>query len=242
MRKFHSMKKYKVKVSRTLHRPIFSSFQKRYMGFQRSFSFLCALLGLILLSPLFLFLCIWIVVDNGFPVFFTQKRVGQSDEDGTIRYFNIYKFRTMSNQTPKDIPTHMLENPDAFITKAGHFLRKTSLDELPQLFNVLRGDMNLIGPRPALYNQEDLISQRDRYGANFIRPGITGLAQVLGRDELPIDVKARYDGIYTQYVGPVADIFCFFKTIEVVVSSKGVVEGGTGTIYKKRNRKKKDEE
>ena len=151
--------KHKIKKAKRLFHPQFTSFQKMYMRFQRVFSFICALAGIIVLLPLFLILCLWIVVDSGFPVLFVQKRVARSGPDGTYRYFSIYKFRTMYTDTPKDMPTHMLENPEAFITKAGHFLRKTSLDELPQLFNVLKGDMNLIGPRPALYNQEDLISR-----------------------------------------------------------------------------------
>ena len=151
--------KRKIKKDRTLYRPRFTTFQKTYMKFQRVFSFICALAGIIVLSPLFLALCIWIIADSGFPVLFVQKRVAKSAPDGTYRYFSIYKFRTMYTDTPKDMPTHMLENPDAFITKAGHFLRRTSLDELPQLFNVLKGDMNLIGPRPALDNQEELISR-----------------------------------------------------------------------------------
>lgn len=197
---------------------------------------MCALLGLIILSPVFLVLCAWVIIDSGFPIFFKQKRVAQSEQDGKYKYFTIYKFRTMYTDTPKDMPTHMLKNPDAYITKAGHFLRKTSLDELPQLFNVLRGDMNLVGPRPALYNQEDLMAERDKYGANFVRPGITGLAQVMGRDELPIDVKARYDGIYTQHVGPVVDLYSLIKTAAVVASSEGVVEGGTGALEGKKKK------
>lgn len=207
------------------------------MRFQRVFSFICALAGIIILSPLFLVLCIWIIADSGFPVLFVQKRVAKSAPDGTYQFFSIYKFRTMYTDTPKNMPTHMLENPDAFITKAGRFLRKTSLDELPQLFNVLKGDMNLIGPRPALYNQEDLMAERDKYGANFVRPGITGLAQVMGRDELPIDVKARYDGIYTQHVGPVVDLYSLIRTIAVVATSDGVVEGGTGSLEKEETDK-----
>lgn len=151
--------KKKVKKSSKLYHPVFTPFQKSYIKLQRGISFLCALLGIIILSPIYLALCIWIVADSGFPILFKQKRVAKSAEDGTYRYFTIYKFRTMYTDTPKDMPTHLLENPDAFITKAGHFLRKTSLDELPQLFNVLKGDMNLVGPRPALYNQEDLISR-----------------------------------------------------------------------------------
>ena len=228
--------KHKIKKAKRLFHPPFTSFQKMYMRFQRVFSFICALAGIIVLSPLFLILCLWIVVDSGFPVLFVQKRVARAGPDGTYRYFSIYKFRTMYTDTPKDMPTHMLENPEAFITKAGHFLRKTSLDELPQLFNVLKGDMNLIGPRPALYNQEDLMEERDKYGANFVRPGITGLAQVMGRDELPIDVKARYDGIYTQYVGPVVDLFSLIRTIAVVMTSEGVVEGGTGALEEKKKK------
>ena len=228
--------KKKVKKSSKLYHPAFTPFQKSYIKLQRGISFLCALLGIIILSPIYLALCIWIIADSGFPVLFKQKRVAKSAADGTYRYFTIYKFRTMYTDTPKDMPTHMLENPDAFITKAGHFLRKTSLDELPQLFNVLKGDMNLVGPRPALYNQEDLMAERDKYGANFIRPGITGLAQIMGRDELPIDVKARYDGIYTQYVGPVVDLFSLIRTIAVVITSDGVVEGGTGALEEKKKK------
>lgn len=228
--------KRKVKKNSSLYYPVFSSFQKTYMKVQRAVSFFCALLGVIILSPVFLVLCIWIIADSGFPVLFRQKRVARSEADGTYRYFTIYKFRTMYTDTPKDMPTHMLENPDAFITRAGHFLRKTSLDELPQLFNVLKGDMNLVGPRPALYNQEDLMAERDKYGANFVRPGITGLAQVMGRDELPIDVKARYDGIYTQYVGPVVDLYSLIRTIAVVATSDGVVEGGTGALEEKKKK------
>ena len=204
--------KQSVKKAAKLYYPQFTLFQKLYMKTQRVLSFVCALLGIIVLSPVFLVLCIWIVLDSGFP---------------------ILKFRTMRTDAPKDMPTHMLKNPDAFITKAGHFLRKTSLDELPQLFNVLKGDMNLIGPRPALYNQKDLMAERDKYGAGFVRPGITGLAQVMGRDELPIDVKARYDGIYTQHVGPAEDIFCLVRTVGVVLTSDGVVEGGTGKMEAK---------
>lgn len=230
------MKKHKVKKAGKLYHPEFTPFQKVYIKMQRGISFLCALLGVIVLSPVFLILCVWIIADSGFPVLFVQKRVARSKPDGTYMYFPIYKFRTMYKDTPKDMPTHMLKNPDAFITKAGRFMRKTSLDELPQLFNVLRGDMNLIGPRPALYNQEDLMAERDKYGANFIRPGITGLAQVMGRDELPIDVKARYDGIYTQNVGPVTDIYCMFRTIGVVLKSEGVVEGGTGVLKEKKKK------
>lgn len=225
--------KRKVTKNSRLYYPAFTPFQNIYLKMQRGISFFCALLGVILLSPLFLVLCIWIIVDSGFPVLFVQKRVGRSEADGTYRYFSIYKFRTMYTDTPKDMPTHMLDNPDAFITKAGRFLRKTSLDEIPQLFNVLKGDMNLIGPRPALYNQEDLLEERDKYGANFVRPGITGLAQVMGRDELPIEAKAKLDGIYTQSVGPIIDLYSLIRTVGVVLTGDGVVEGGTGTMQQK---------
>lgn len=224
------MRKRKVIISRKLHHPEFSDFQKMYMKFQRGSSLALALTGGILLSPLFVGLCVWIAVDSGFPIFFRQKRVARSKPDGTYTYFTIYKFRTMYQNAPKDVPTHLLKDPDACITKAGKFLRKTSLDELPQLINIIKGDMNIIGPRPALYNQTDLMAERDRYGANFVRPGMTGLAQVMGRDELPIPVKARYDGIYAQYVGPVTDGYCFLKTITEVVRGEGVVEGGTGAM------------
>ena len=181
--------------------------------------------GLLVLAIPMAIISVIVKLDSRGPVFFWQKRVGVHKTT-----FMMPKFRTMYIDTPANMPTHMLKNPDAFITKAGHFLRKTSLDELPQLFNVLKGDMNLIGPRPALYNQKDLMAERDKYGAGFVRPGITGLAQVMGRDELPIDVKARYDGIYTQHVGPAEDIFCLVRTVGVVLTSDGVVEGGTGVL------------
>lgn len=227
------MKKYRIRKEKRIYYPKFTFSQKLYIKFQRGISFICALLGIVILSPVFLLLCVWIIADSGFPVIFVQKRVGRSKPDGTYMYFSIYKFRTMYSDTPKDIPTHMLKDPHAFITKAGRIIRKASLDELPQLFNVLRGEMNLVGPRPALYNQEDLMAERDKYGANFLRPGITGLAQVMGRDELPIDVKARYDGIYTQNVGLLIDIYCLFRTVGVVFRREGVVEGGTGALNEK---------
>lgn len=233
------MDNYRVEERNTLYHPDFTRGQQLYMGVQRTVSFLCALLGIVLLSPVFLILSLWIVLDSRGPVFFVQKRVARSASDGSYRFFPIYKFRTMYTDTPRDMPTHLLQNSDSCITKAGHFLRRTSLDELPQLFNVLRGDMNLVGPRPALYNQENLMAERDRYGANFVRPGITGLAQVLGRDELPIPQKARYDGIYTQHLGFKLDLFCFLRTIRVVLKSEGVVEGGTVAMAAAAQKKKK---
>ena len=160
------------------------------------------------------------MIDSKGPIIFTQKRVGK---DST--HFNIYKFRTMNVDTPKEIPTHLLDNPNFFITNTGRFLRKTSLDELPQLFNILKGDMSIIGPRPALWNQYDLIEERDKYEANSIRPGLTGSAQISGRDELEISLKAKLDGDYTQNISFILDVKCFIGTIFSVVKSEGVVEG-----------------
>jgi len=194
---------------------------------KRGIDFLLSLAGIIILSPIFLILCLAIKVDSKGPIIFKQKRVGKDKS-----HFNIYKFRTMKVDTPKEMPTHLLENPDFFITKVGKFLRKTSLDELPQLFNILKGDMAVIGPRPALWNQYDLIEERDKYGANDIRPGLTGLAQISGRDELEIQEKAKLDGYYTEHISFGMDVKCFFGTITSVFKSDGVVEGGTGTMKK----------
>lgn len=190
---------------------------------KRIIDFILSLVGIIILSPLLLILIIAIKVDSKGPVVFTQKRVGKNK-----KLFSIYKFRTMKIDTPKEMPTHLLKNPDEFITRVGKFLRKTSLDELPQLFNILKGDMAIIGPRPALWNQEDLIEERDKYGANDIRPGLTGWAQINGRDELEIDIKASLDGYYVEHESFWMDVKCFFGTIVSVFKSDGVVEGGTG--------------
>ncbi|CAM3562465.1 sugar transferase [Erysipelothrix urinaevulpis] len=179
-----------------------------------------SLIGLIVLSPVFLVLIILIKFDSRGPVFFKQKRIGINKT-----HFNILKFRTMRIDTPQNMPTHMLEDPDYWITKVGKFLRKTSLDELPQIINILKGEMSIIGPRPALWNQYDLIDARDLYKANDIKPGLTGLAQIKGRDELPIDVKAAYDGEYVENLGFILDVKCFFGTITSVLKSDGVVEG-----------------
>lgn len=195
---------------------------------KRVVDFILALMGIIILSPILLILCIAIKIDSRGPIIFKQKRVGLNKT-----HFNILKFRTMKVDTPKEMPTHLLENPDFFITKVGKFLRKTSLDELPQLFNILKGDMAVIGPRPALWNQYDLIEERDKYQANNIRPGLTGLAQISGRDELAIPVKAKIDGDYAQNISFVMDIKCFIGTIVAVFKSDGVVEGGTGTLEEK---------
>ena len=189
--------------------------------------FLDLMLGMIifvLLLPIFLILMLSIKLDSKGPVFFRQKRVGKNK-----RYFNILKFRTMRTDAPKDMPTHLLQNPDAFITRTGKFLRKTSLDELPQLINIICGDMSFIGPRPALWNQFDLIEERDRYDANSIRPGMSGLAQISGRDELPIDVKARLDGEYRKKINLWFDIRCFIGTFFSVLRQDGVVEGAQPT-------------
>lgn len=196
-------------------------------GLKRGIDFLLSLAGIIVLSPILLILCIAIKIDSKGPVIFKQKRVGKNKT-----HFYIYKFRTMKVDTPKETPTHLLSNPDFFITRVGKFLRKTSLDELPQLFNILKGDMAVIGPRPALWNQYDLIEERDMYHANDIRPGLTGLAQISGRDELEIDYKARLDGQYTANITPWMDLKCFFGTIISVFKSEGVVEGGTGSVKK----------
>lgn len=205
--------------------------KKIYLPFKRFLDLTLSLLGLILLSPILVVLIILIKTDSKGPILFKQKRIGK---DKT--YFNILKFRTMRIDTPKDMPTHMLKNADTYITKVGKVLRKTSLDELPQLINIIKGDMSIIGPRPALWNQYDLIEERDKYHANDIRPGLTGLAQVNGRDELKIPVKAKYDGEYCKNLSFILDVKIFFKTIVNVFEHKGVVEGEQES--KKENKKK----
>ena len=185
--------------------------------------------GIVILSPVYLLVTLASLVDDPGPVFFRQKRVGIHKS-----YFRILKFRTMRMCTPHDVPTHLLENPQQYITRVGGFLRKTSLDELPQIFQIFTGKMSVIGPRPALWNQEDLIAQRDKYGANDVRPGLTGWAQINGRDELPIDVKARLDGEYVQKLSFSFDCKCFFGTIASVLKHDGVVEGGTGAMEKEQ--------
>jgi O-antigen biosynthesis protein WbqP len=195
-----------------------------YMKVKRLIDIILSLIGLIVLSPIFLVLIIAIKIDSRGPVLFKQKRVGINKT-----YFSILKFRTMRIDTPKDTPTHLLGNPEQYITKMGKFLRKTSLDELPQIWNIFVGQMSIIGPRPALWNQYDLIAERDKYGANEVPPGLTGWAQINGRDELPIEVKAQLDGEYVEKISLWMDVKCFFGTIASVVKSEGVVEGGTGS-------------
>lgn len=189
--------------------------------------------GIVILAPLMALIALAIKVDDPGPVFFRQKRVGIHKS-----YFHILKFRTMKMDTPRDTPTHLLENPQKYITRVGGVLRKTSLDELPQIFQIFSGKMSVIGPRPALWNQEDLIEERDRYGANDVRPGLTGWAQINGRDELPIAVKARFDGEYVQRLSFLFDCRCFFGTILSVLKSDGVVEGGTGQLEKEKNERR----
>ena len=189
--------------------------------------------AIVVLFPVFLILIIAIKLDSPGPVFFRQKRVGIHKT-----HFGILKFRTMRIDTPRDCPTHLLENPEQWITRVGKFLRKTSLDELPQLFNIFAGQMSIIGPRPALWNQFDLIEERDKYGANDVMPGLTGWAQINGRDELPIVVKAKLDGEYVEKQSFAFDVKCFLGTVVSVLKHDGVVEGGTGTLEKNKEEDK----
>ena len=198
-----------------------------YLKIKRLIDIILSTLGLIILSPVFLVLIIAIKVDSPGPVLFKQKRVGIHKS-----HFHILKFRTMRIDTPKDTPTHLLENPDQWITKVGKFLRKTSLDELPQIINIFKGEMSIIGPRPALWNQYDLIEERDKYKANDVPVGLTGWAQINGRDELPIEEKSRLDGEYVKKRSLWFDFICFIGTFTSVLKSKGVIEGGTGVIAK----------
>ncbi|MFD1607125.1 sugar transferase [Oceanobacillus luteolus] len=199
-----------------------------YLKIKRLIDFTLSFLGLIILSPIILILILAIKLDSKGPVLFKQKRIGINKT-----HFYILKFRTMKIDTPKDTPTHLLGDPDQYITRIGKFLRKTSLDELPQILNILVGQMSIIGPRPALWNQYDLIDERDKYGANDVKPGLTGWAQINGRDELPIDLKAKLDGEYVENISFGFDMKCFFGTIVSIVKSDGVVEGGTGALAKK---------
>ncbi len=203
--------------------------QRRYLPIKRGIDILLSGAALVVLSPVLAGLCLAIKLDSKGPILFKQKRVGLHKE-----FFEIWKFRTMRTDTPKDMPTHMLADPDQYITRTGHFLRKTSLDELPQIFNILKGEMSIIGPRPALWNQDDLIAERDKYGANDVMPGLTGWAQVNGRDELEIPVKAKLDGYYVEHMSFRFDCICFLKTIMSVLKSDGVVEGGTGEMKRRR--------
>lgn len=203
---------------------------RRYV--KRIIDVILSLVGLILASWLYLLIMIAIEIDDPGPVFFSQKRVGIHK-----KFFQLYKFRSMKMSTPHDMPTHLLENPEQYITRVGKFLRKTSLDEIPQLWNILRGDMSVIGPRPALWNQEDLLAERDKYGANDVKPGLSGWAQICGRDELEIADKARLDGEYVQRMSFGFDCRCFFGTAISALRGDGVVEGGTGELHRMENKK-----
>ena len=196
-----------------------------YLRVKRIVDIILSLMGLIVLSPIFLVIVIAIKIDSKGPVLFQQKRIGIHKTP-----FYILKFRTMRIDTPKDTPTHLLKSPEQWITRVGKILRKTSLDELPQIINILKGEMSIIGPRPALWNQYDLIKERDKYGANDIKPGLTGWAQVNGRDALPMEVKAKLDGEYAKKVGLLLDAKCFLKTVRSVFKSDGILEGGTGSV------------
>lgn len=205
---------------------------------KRSVDLILSSIGIIVLAVPMLIIAMIIKITDPGPVLFKQKRIGIHKT-----HFNLYKFRSMKMSTPKDCPTHLLENPEQYITSIGKFLRKSSLDELPQLFNIWSGKMSIVGPRPALWNQDDLIAEREKYGANDIRPGLTGWAQINGRDELEIDVKAKLDGDYTatlnagKFKGLAMDIKCFFGTFLSVLKSDGVVEGGTGEVKRQKEEK-----
>ena len=206
--------------------------------FKRLIDFVLSLVGSIVLAVPMLILIVAIKIDDPGPAFFRQQRVGKGKKQVWL-----YKFRSMKVSTPKDVPTHLLENPEQYISRIGKILRKTSLDELPQIYNILSGKMSIIGPRPALWNQDDLIAERDKYGANDVKPGLTGWAQINGRDELEIPIKAKLDGDYVEKLnggflsGFMMDIKCFFGTIKSVLKSDGVVEGGTGEIERREQEK-----
>lgn len=202
---------------------------------KRLFDLVLSSVAIVVLTLPMLIIAIAIRIDDPGPVLFKQKRVGKK-KNGELTYFMIWKFRSMKMSTPPDVPTHLLENPEQYITSVGRFIRKTSLDELPQILQVFTSKLSLIGPRPALWSQDDLVAEREKYGANDMKPGITGLAQINGRDELEINVKAKFDGEYTaalnagKFKGFAMDVKCFFGTIGRVLKSEGVVEGGTGEI------------
>ena len=199
-----------------------------YQKCKRGIDCVLASIGLVILSPVFLGIMIAIKLDSKGPILFCQKRVGIHKS-----HFQIYKFRTMRIDTPKDMPTHLLQDPEQYITKVGKFLRKTSLDELPQIINIIKGDMAIVGPRPALWNQYDLIAEREKYHANDVYPGLTGWAQINGRDELEIPVKAKYDGFYVKRMSFLLDLICIVGTVIGVLKEDGVVEGGTGSMQNK---------
>lgn len=204
---------------------------------KRLIDFILSSIAIIVLALPMLIISIVIKIDDPGPVLFKQKRVGKK-KNGEITYFMIWKFRSMKVSTPRDTPTHLLDNPEQYITRVGRFIRKTSLDELPQFYQVFTSKLSIVGPRPALWSQEDLVAEREKYGANDIKPGITGWAQINGRDELEIDVKAKFDGEYAaalnagKFKGFAMDVKCFFGTIVSVLKSDGFVESGTGEMKK----------
>lgn len=199
---------------------MYKKFIKRLIDIALSF------LGAVVLLPIFLIVGLLVYIDDPGPVIFKQRRIGKGKKE-----FWLHKFRSMKMNTP-DIPTHLLDNPNQYITRVGKIIRKLSIDELPQIYDILIGNMSIIGPRPALWNQNDLIEERDKYGANDVKPGLTGWAQINGRDELPIDVKAKFDGEYIEKMSFLFDCKCFFGTIAAVLKHDGVVEGGTGELRK----------
>ena len=211
---------------------------------KRMIDIILSSIAIVVLAIPMLLITIAIKIDDPGPALFKQKRVGQK-KNGKLTYFNIYKFRSMKMSTPHDVPTHLLENPEQYITRVGKVIRKTSLDELPQIFQVFDSTLSIIGPRAALWNQYDLVEEREKYGANDIKPGISGWAQINGRDELEIPVKAKLDGEYAAalnaglFRGFVMDVKCLFGTVACVLKSDGVVEGGTGELKKQREKKKR---
>ena len=199
--------------------------------FKRALDIVLSFIGIVFAAIPMLIVAVIIKLDSPGPVFFRQKRVGKNK-----KYFTIIKFRSMPITAPHDMPTHQLENPESMLSGFQRFERRMSIDELPQLFTILIGDMSIIGPRPALWNQEDLIAERDKYGANGVRPGLTGLAQISGRDEIAIPVKARLDGEYIEKMSFGFDCKCFFGTVAAVLKHEGVVEGGTGELERKKEK------
>ena len=203
-----------------------------YIKVKRVMDLFLVLVTVPLWLPLMMVLALTVKMTSRGAVFFKQKRFGRGK-----KFFMIYKFRSMYTNAPKDVPTHLLQNPEAFITPIGKFLRKTSLDELPQIINILKGELTLVGPRPALWNQDDLIAERDKYGANDIPVGLTGLAQVSGRDELPIKIKARLDGDYAKNIGFFLDFWILLRTAYCAVAGSGVSEGGPKSRRKGKGKK-----
>lgn len=206
---------------------------------KRAIDIILSAVAIIVLALPMLVVAIAIKIDDPGPVLFKQKRVGKK-KNGKITYFMIWKFRSMKMSTPHDTPTHLLENPEQYITRVGRFIRKTSIDELPQIYQVFSSKLSVVGPRPALWSQDDLVAEREKYGANDVKPGITGWAQINGRDELEIPVKAKFDGEYAtalntgKFKGFAMDVKCFFGTISSVLRHDGVVEGGTGEMKKQK--------